>query len=361
MKWTLESVNKRLKAGKIGVAVRQRGDRLSLRATLPPKPNSGKQVWYQQDISLGIYANPAGIQRAEAEAKLLGGRIASGEFSWSLYIDVDDVPQSTLNTKEWIKRFEENYFDRRGRSPTTEQTWKMNYIPAWKLLGEELSPENLIAAVKKISVDTEIRKKTCDKLSALAKFAGITVDLSPYAGTYNYRLDASMRHIPSTQEIESTRLLFENNPDWQWIYGILATYGLRPHEAFFCKVSKKSPYLLKVLSGKTGQREVYPYHLKWVELWQLTEERKPQCSGFTLRDYGCRVTQFFRRRQLKFTPYCLRHAYCIRLATEYRIPVPVAASWTGHDPAIFLRVYNRWISGDEKRRVFEESQKNSPN
>jgi hypothetical protein len=90
LKWTLEVVNNRLKAGKIGVAVRQRGDRLSLRATLPPKPASNKEHWHQQDISLGIYANVAGLQAAEAEAKLLGGRIASGEFNWSQYLEGGD-------------------------------------------------------------------------------------------------------------------------------------------------------------------------------------------------------------------------------------------------------------------------------
>ncbi|WP_277880655.1 hypothetical protein [Aulosira sp. FACHB-615] len=35
MKWTIEAVNERLAAGKIGVKVRVRGDRLSLRAALP--------------------------------------------------------------------------------------------------------------------------------------------------------------------------------------------------------------------------------------------------------------------------------------------------------------------------------------
>jgi hypothetical protein len=34
-KLTLEEVNNRLKSGKVGVAVCQRGDRLSLRATFP--------------------------------------------------------------------------------------------------------------------------------------------------------------------------------------------------------------------------------------------------------------------------------------------------------------------------------------
>ena len=60
MKWSIEAVNDRLKAGKIGVKVEARGDRLLLRATLPPKPGSSKTKPHQQYIALGIYDNPAG-------------------------------------------------------------------------------------------------------------------------------------------------------------------------------------------------------------------------------------------------------------------------------------------------------------
>jgi hypothetical protein len=76
-KWTLDEVNARLKAGNIGVVVYQRGDRLSLRATFPPKPGIDKPP-YQQLLSLGIYANPAGLQFAESEAKKVGGLLAQG-------------------------------------------------------------------------------------------------------------------------------------------------------------------------------------------------------------------------------------------------------------------------------------------
>ena len=355
MKWTLEAVNERLKAGKVGVTIRQRGDRLSLRATLPPKPNSEKQIWHQQDISLRIYANPAGFQRAEAEAKLLGGRIASGQFSWSFYLDVVDEPISSTSTEAWVKKFEEDYFARRGRSPTTKQTWEVIYLPTWKLLGEELTSTSLIAAACQKEADTRTRKMVCQNLAALAKFAGIAVDLAPYAGKYKFANIAD-RQIPSTQEIEAARSCLNGKPSWQWIFGMLATYGLRPHEVFFSEISPNPPYVLKVNKGKTGSREVYPYHLRWVEMWQLQEQRKPPCEYQTFRRYGRYVTRIFSRHNLPFTSYCLRHAFCIRLSSEYKIPVAIAASWTGHDPAIFLRTYNRWISGDEKRRVFEESQ-----
>jgi hypothetical protein len=64
---TIAEANARLKSLKITIV--QRGDRLSLQATLPPKPNSDKDKWYQQRISLELRANIDGIRFAEAKAR----------------------------------------------------------------------------------------------------------------------------------------------------------------------------------------------------------------------------------------------------------------------------------------------------
>lgn len=52
----LADANSRLKASKIRVRIttRAESDRLYLKATLPPKPSSGKTKAYRQRISLGI-------------------------------------------------------------------------------------------------------------------------------------------------------------------------------------------------------------------------------------------------------------------------------------------------------------------
>jgi len=78
--------NGRLKQAKIGIVIWKRGDKLSLRGMLPPKPGSPKTTSSQQTIALDIYANPAGIKRAEAEARKVGGQLACKEFSWDIYL-----------------------------------------------------------------------------------------------------------------------------------------------------------------------------------------------------------------------------------------------------------------------------------
>ncbi|HLP89763.1 MAG TPA: integrase [Nostocaceae cyanobacterium] len=353
----LEAVNERLRAGKIGVMVYKRGTRLSLRATFPGKPGTGKPP-HQQLLSLNIYANFAGIQRAEAEAKKIGVLLAEGNFDWAEYIKVKEEDKKS-SLQLLIEKFEADYYTRRGKTRTTETTYKSDYLPAWKLLEglEELTPENIIAAISKVPANTRKRKLMCEKLESLAKFAGLSIDLSSYTG--NYGSKSAPRYIPSDKEIETTRELFADREDWQWFFGVLATYGLRPHEAFFCKISPKPPHICTVTAGKTGPREVYPFHPHWAVDWQLWKIKKPPVTGQTFKDYGQRASKFFRRRKLNFDLYELRHAWCIRMSSsKYKIPVAVAAQWAGHEPGIHLRIYNQWITKEQKHQVFMESVKN---
>lgn len=82
----LAEINAELKAANIGVQVRQRGNRLCLRATLPPQPGSEDKKPHQQHIALGVYANPAGFKPAKAEVIVVGGLLACKEFSWEPYL-----------------------------------------------------------------------------------------------------------------------------------------------------------------------------------------------------------------------------------------------------------------------------------
>ena len=79
---TIEAINARLETAQLGLKIYQRGEKLSIRGTLPPKPSSKRTKPHQQLISLGVYANPAGLEYAESEAFRLGGLLAQKRFSW---------------------------------------------------------------------------------------------------------------------------------------------------------------------------------------------------------------------------------------------------------------------------------------
>lgn len=67
----IAQANGRLKTANIRVRIRRKGDKLYLRATLPPR--QGETATKQRDLSLGMSANPIGLKLAEAKAKEIGG------------------------------------------------------------------------------------------------------------------------------------------------------------------------------------------------------------------------------------------------------------------------------------------------
>ncbi|MCT7952851.1 hypothetical protein NG798_23915 [Ancylothrix sp. C2] len=78
----IAQANGRLKASNTKIYIEQRGGKLALRATLPPKPGRAKQEHYQQRIPLDISATIDGVTEAEKEARRLRAKLDMGEFLW---------------------------------------------------------------------------------------------------------------------------------------------------------------------------------------------------------------------------------------------------------------------------------------
>jgi integrase len=165
--------------------------------------------------------------------------------------------RSQKTCREWVELLRLDYLNK-GRSP---QTWAGDY---WKILkrlppGEVLSVPLLRAVVDQTEPNTKTRKRACMAIGALAKFARLPYDASPYAGNYGPE-SVQPRILPTEQQIESYWASIKN-PGWQWVYGVIAAFGLRPHEAFFLDLAQLKARRpdLRVLRGKTGPRTTYPY------------------------------------------------------------------------------------------------------
>lgn len=94
--------------------------------------------------------------------------------------------------------------------------------------------------------DSRKRKRSSRMLQRLAEFLNLEINLRAYQGHYNQPDKA--RDLPSDELISTWRDKIPNQ-NWQWIFGMLATFGLRPHEAWFCEL--EDPLTLKVMDGKT--------------------------------------------------------------------------------------------------------------
>ncbi|MEM9216421.1 MAG: hypothetical protein AAGD25_18995 [Cyanobacteria bacterium P01_F01_bin.150] len=358
-KLTLDAVNERLKQARVGLVVFQRGQKLSLRGTLPPRPGSGKIKSSQQMISLGVYASPAGLEHAESRALEIGALLAQKRFSWD-EIERDRVDSDTCG--EWVKAFKKYAFQNLITS-TDEQReldWKNRFwYPAFSKLDQkaDLSPGAIIKAVEKTKPNSRSRQVCCQRMNKLAEFAGISVDLKPYRGSYSPK-DVE-REIPNDAEIEKAiDAMF--NPQWQWIAAMMATFGLRDHECWYAELIEvtrddRTSLMCEISDGKTGGRgPIPPLNPEWIKRWKLHEKRPPELTVRTNKEYGDRTGRAFKRQKNPHQPYSYRHAFAIRATLKYGFPTAVVAKWMGHEPSVFLQTYQKHITASQAVDAFFE-------
>jgi integrase len=343
----IAQANGRLKSANVGVSITRQGDRLYLRATFPPKPDSDKTAPYQQRLALGIHANPLGIKEAEAEARKIGALLDCKEFSWQPYIKAN-APAITCG--EWVEKFEKDYFSKRDKNPKTLTTWRKNYHEVLKRLpvDEALCAEILKQLILRVAPDTRSRQNYVMVANSLAKFANLDIDFSLYSGSYSPR-KATPRDLPPDEVIQEVYFKIPN-PAWRWVYGAIATYGLRPHEVFYLDLADLP--IATINDGKTDSRRTWACFPEWVEIFQLQNGALPPVTGKTNSDLGERVTKAFKRYKIPFTPYTLRHCWAVR-TLEFGLDISLSAQQMGHSVKVHTEIYHHWISDRHHQRAYD--------
>ena len=371
----LVKVNARLKAAQLGLQIERRGEKLALRGTLPPRPGSDRQQPHQQRIPLKLPASKAGLKQAEQEAKIVAAKLIEQTFDWRRYV-VEYGP--ILNSDELtakVAAFEQHYqaeglADPDKHPASIKVTWSKAYAPYFRKLLElrdrrpTLSlPEAIVATVKSTRANSRSRQVCCTAMDAFAHFLTmeLPVDLKTLWGKYG-TTRTQMRSLPTDDEIVAWFSKIPN-PDWQFVYGIMAVYGLRNHEVFFCDYKPlaggDAEAAIEVLdTTKTGAHDVWPFPPQWIEAFGLREISLPNLETnldkTTLQRIGQQVTQQFHRYGIPFAPYDLRHAWAVRTIL-LGLPDTVAARMMGHSVAVHNRTYHRWITRRDQRKAVQAS------
>ncbi|ELS01101.1 hypothetical protein Xen7305DRAFT_00008030 [Xenococcus sp. PCC 7305] len=347
----LKAANNRLKSGSCGFKIEQRGQKLTLRGTLPPRPGSDKEGPCQQRLSLGVYANPAGIKRAENEAKRLSSEIALNQFDWKNWLETKE-PLGT--TDYWIARYEEDYFRKKAATPESLTTWKTEYLTMFKRLpqGVELNKEALSNLVFSTDADTRTRRRAVMVANAIAKFAGLNINFNEYKG--NYTNKNSERILPTDEAIAQMYHSIPN-PAWQYVFGLMAAYGLSNHEVFLVdleSLQREPGHLISTYrKGHYGLRRIWCLYPEWWQEWELNKPRElPKVTGKDNRALGHRVTKSFKRYDL-CKPYDLRHCWAIRAMSF--MPNPMAARMMAHTESEHNKTYQRWISEAQEDQFYK--------
>ena len=110
---------------------------------------------------------------------------------------------------------------------------------------------------------------------------------------------------------------------------------------------------------KTGEHQVWPFHPKWVDKFELCElgkdtELLPKINRdlrvTTLQNIGKKITDQFKRYSLKIKPYDLRHAWAVR-TIFYDLPDTVAARMMGHSVSLHTQTYHHWITKRDQQQA----------
>jgi len=373
----IAAINKRLKLAKLGVKIEQRGQRLNLRGTFPPRPGSSKFKPYQQRIPLSLSTRRTGLRSTEIKtlertALRVVAHLIAGTFNWQDYIDTDAAhhraaQRSAVALPTQLDAFKDHFFQTRAsthKPASVRATWDKAYLPYFRKL-QKMSDrhpdipltEAIYATIQSTKANSRSRQVCCTALDALATFLSIALPtpLKSFWGNYG-NSKTQVRTLPTDEDILNAYDLIPND-SWRFVYGIMATYGLRNHEVFFSDyamlTSGDPEAAIEVLeSTKTGSHDVWPFHPEWVERFGLRNVELPNLNTdltqTTLQLVGQQVSLQFKRYGIPFAPYDLRHAWAVRTILK-GLPDTVSARMMGHSVAIHNRTYHRWITRRDQR------------
>ncbi len=370
-----------------------RGQRLGLRGPLPPRGGTGQEPPTIQRLSLGLEACDASLPLAFARLHTVREHLSQGSFRWRDWqrpgarsaplaaVEAPGDPAPTASTaappglEEALAAFEQAFQrdPRRRRSPAgARSTWRAAYQPYLRRLRAMgcqrrggLTPELLLAVLESYPLASRGRQQCALVLAALARHQDVPLpaDWQELGRGYGLHV-ARFRPLPGDPQI--LRVVEQiPNPRWRLVYGLMATYGLRNHEVFFCDFSSLAPggdRVLRVLpTSKTGEHQVWPFQPEWVEQFALDQlGRQPDAlpavdtdlRRTSLQRVGQRVSEQFRRYALPLTPYDLRHAWAVR-TIHIGLPDTVAARMMGHSAAIHTRTYHHWITRRDQQQAVD--------
>lgn len=337
--------NERL--GKAGLKLELGGKRLniSIRGTFPPKPGERRKSWYQTRIALKMRAiDKETIKLAETTAREIALDVNRGTFDWRKFSDHEEVNGKTLAT--WKEDYRKYWWRSRSEKDlSAANTWRI-YEGCLKRLPETgaLTLNTLIDwVIQNSEPDSVMRRHYVITAKGLAKLGSLpTEELRELSGNQSIR-PINPRLLPTDEAIVELRNGI-TDPGWQFLVGLMACYGLRNHEVWFCDYAE-FPVVRVHERSKTGSRPVLPLYPEWAEAWSLDKPIYPQYvavnEALSNRALGEKITNWFKKH-VDWGAYNLRHCYS-RRCLQFGISPEVAAKLLGHSLNVHMIVYKAWV------------------
>lgn len=326
------------------------GRTIRLRGTLPTP--EGK--WTRQRISTPL-PYPAGLEQGRQLAEQLGRDlqlhrmgIESFPFErWKAVSAPQGKQEAPITGLAAIKLTEKWWQGQRKRGGSALTTWAKDYAePLAPLLNvQAVNLESLKALVICREPGSRSRRRAALAASAAAQSLELGLEavqqIRALGKGYSPQKDAAPRDLPSDAVI--IEVIDQLPSDWQWVAGVCATYGARPHEALLM-AEVQSNGLVSIAGGKTGARQGLPLPKEWITRWSLKSKRLPKINlERDHRTVGSQLGVALRRYAVPFRAYDLRHAWAVRAIHNPQLSPSLAAKSLGHSLMVHTSLYQRWF------------------
>ncbi len=304
--------------------------RLYLLAKLPRR--DGEPGLKQQRIALRLEDTPVNRRVAAKQLATLERQIADGSFSWAYWSD----EAQGLTWREAITRLHRAKVIL-GRTGTN--TWEINYMGRLRQIppGSQCTPESMAAALMRYDRASCSYKELYYLLRHLARLVAVPFPEVPQP---TYR-EAAPVAVPTDDEIVAW---VEVAGPSAWYFGMMAVYGLRPHEIEGAVLIDRD-YCQVADATKTGFRTVVPLPREWVKRFRLHDRRLRPGLADRPDAVAKWLSKELKRLGLPWRPYALRHAFAGRLWSTggSRLDIYTASRLMGHSAQQHARVYRAHI------------------
>jgi len=316
--------------------------KLYLLGRFPAK--DGSDQLKQTRIATGLEDTPANRRVAEKQLKKLERELKAGTFDWG-----DWSVNGRIGGPTWRDAIDALYKKKVVLGRTKESTWEVNYMGRLKRLnpGSEVSSTSIREAIEFYERETYSYKLMYYLMKDIAMLLGVRF---PEVGLPTYTQEnTALKKVPNDDEI--IEWVLSAGPAHQWCFGMMATYGLRPHEVPLC-TQIEDGYVQVPQNTKTGFRTVVPLYRDWIETFDLANRVQPPEAVLTSgRPDACAVWLNTRRVAMKlpWTPYALRHAYAGRLwrSGGAQLDPFTAARLMGHSLKEHIKTYRAFVDPNQ--------------
>lgn len=381
----------------------------------------------QKNVGLGaIPVSAKGIEDAEKIAQLVTGHLTANAFNWDWFnrlIGKDTSEKAkVLTCREMIEEYKKHYFKERKNNKNINHDWYASCRQIEKILDNLDKPLSLPLIRQIIDLtenNTPSRTKLLNGLVGFLKYFDI-LDYKKIIKDYkaSNKPKPSKRSVPNDNQIikvyetgftphaKCTDRNRYRYPQWQFLFGLLATYGLRIHEAWhianwdkpvtlkngdwitvdinedeeisvqrdaedliipaILDPNNKKHILCIKHDTKTGYRMAMPLSPEghnWMEEFNLLQPfnlpniKNPLgIPGQNKGSFNCsdKTCKWFSKHQYGFTPHALRYA-CNHRGHHSGYNPKVLADSLGHSLQMNSDNYLRYMSDDVKLQGMIES------